>query len=241
MSSNTPTSEQIHILEKRWKKFENRYAPTPIDWTEPQKAAYLQKVFTTPKEILPVEIEVYRKTLFQITKEMGIKINKHNQFLYREACYFFSRNPGGKWTLNKGLFLYGGCGTGKTTFFQAIQRTYTLLQVPFAINNMPRICAGMLAEGKTDIMRFAKEQRVLDDAGAESAKIMSYGNAVHILPDLLMLRYEEFQKNQTLTHITTNLTPADLKNRAGMDERVLSRMNEMFTIVHLPGPDHRKQ
>ena len=70
----------------------------------------------------------------------------------------------------------------------------------------------------------------IEDMGREPAEILEFGNTASPVIDLLEYRYD----NQLFTFITTNLTPAQIREKYG--NRIADRFNEMMeTIVFKNG------
>ena len=67
-----------------------------------------------------------------------------------------------------------------------------------------------------------------DDLGAEK-QIKHFGNDCNVMAEILMSRYEQFIENNTVTHITTNLSASELENYYG--NRVRSRLRNMFNLI----------
>lgn len=131
---------------------------------------------------------------------------------------------------NKGIFVYGNTGVGKTHFCHAIANTK---KVP--VENFIEL----LGEFKDYIQRGCYHERIksmcdsdyliIDDVGAEKTS-----EWVHeFFYTVINKRYENMKR----TVITTNLQLDAFKERYG--DRILSRLAEMCVVVELQGEDLR--
>ncbi|SNB23898.1 conserved hypothetical protein [Flavobacterium psychrophilum] len=67
-----------------------------------------------------------------------------------------------------------------------------------------------------------------DDLGTEK-QIKHFGNDCNVMAEILISRYEQFIENNSVTHITTNLSASELENYYG--NRVRSRLRNMFNLI----------
>ena len=65
----------------------------------------------------------------------------------------------------------------------------------------------------------------IEDMGREASEVMSYGNILSPVADIVEQRYAD----QLFTIITTNLTPEQIKERYG--GRVADRFREMLEVI----------
>ena len=75
---------------------------------------------------------------------------------------------------------------------------------------------------------------IVDDLGTEPREVMEFGNVYTPLIDLITRRYEE----QLYTIFTTNLTPAQLKEKYG--KRIVDSLNEMVKKVVFENESYRR-
>ena len=133
-----------------------------------------------------------------------------------------------------GLIMFGNCGTGKTFFFSAIGKARTAhgMEAPLVYPLMDTV-GRKVDEVREWFIAAERHEVVLDDIGAEPT-FNEYGNRWDILPWLLEMRLAASGR----THFTTNLKPAELRNRYGV--RVVDRLNEMAAQVTLDGKSNRR-
>ena len=215
------TLEELRQAFLNWKE---RHRPAPVMTvaeTEAQRR-YFEAVNNPAATVWPVPVDLFKANVWGWLQTQG-----------------FTAGSEGELSLDKGIFLYGGCGVGKTTIMRAMQKARAMFRRPLAMTNLPVYCSEVLAGDADPLTALTAKERIYDDAGAETAKIMQYGNARHIFPELIMIGYERLKRDGIMMHLTTNLAPSEIITRTGVDERVRSRLNEMFNIVLLDGVDNR--
>ena|SRR3990167_5026003 len=130
---------------------------------------------------------------------------------------------------DKGLFIYGDTGTGKTYILHALGRgkggveNFVELLVEFR-DDMQK---GFYHEKLVD---FTKQDYLfIDDIGSEKTSEF----VIEFLYMVVNKRYENMKR----TVFATNLTLEDFKTRYG--DRILSRIAEMCVLLELKGEDKR--
>ncbi len=133
-----------------------------------------------------------------------------------------------------GMLMCGQCGNGKSTLVKAFQRILNQANLRDEYNNshygiviidskeLVNLRLNNYAEWQTLIQR---EMLAVDDLGTESIEINQYGNIITPLIDLLTKRYDK----QLFTLVTTNLKPAEIRERYG--DRIADRLNEMMVKI----------
>ncbi|MDE5659303.1 MAG: hypothetical protein K2I28_00230 [Muribaculaceae bacterium] len=148
----------------------------------------------------------------------------------------------------RGLWLWGNIGTGKSTMLAIIRefchqyrghshemsRFYPRgdkLGSPywFAINNTSDICSDFATNGYSALNKYVLNGRLaLDDLGAEPRLTGNYSSLINVIQEILHRRYDYRRLN--FTHVTTNLSPDQIAEAYG--ERVADRCLEMFNFIH---------
>lgn len=133
-----------------------------------------------------------------------------------------------------GMLMCGKCGNGKSTLVKAFQRILNQANLRDEYNNshygivimyakeLVNLRLNNYAEWQTLIQR---EMLAVDDLGTEAIEINQYGNIITPLIDLLTKRYDK----QLFTLVTTNLKPAEIRERYG--DRIADRLNEMMVKI----------
>lgn len=207
-------------------------------------------------------------------KELKLKkeldIDEYNRYVIEALCYYFTNDKHfetlgveifkGKgpeqWKLDKGIFIYGDVGTGKTTIMKLFARNKRQC---FDVHSCPEVVTLFLQEGHkkdsqmdvigdvfainrpeyNDARYFYHKQvgKCFDDLGKEEVANL-YGNRRNVLAEILDARYNNrYSYGFECTHLTTNLNREKLEAMYGT--RIWSRIREMFNLIHIGGPDRR--
>lgn len=218
---------------------QNRRALTETQWSFKQTVSFM---------------EARAVTLFK----GSFKVDENNRRVYDLLALYFSNdinfinsaidygvdNP----TMEKGILLFGGYGTGKTWLMRLFGRNQRQV---FHVKNAKDIANDYEKEGQYFIDQYVEKHKnaindkdsffhryaglCIDDLGTEDVKV-NYGNRKNVIGDLIEQRYD--RKNiGVFLHATTNLDGNGLKQYYG--GRVASRIRESFNIISLFGNDRR--
>ena len=80
----------------------------------------------------------------------------------------------------------------------------------------------------------SRSMLAIDDLGKEPAEVLSFGNVLSPVVDLLEYRYQ----HQLFTAITTNLVPNELQDKYGV--RIADRFNEMLHPIVFQDVSYRQ-
>lgn len=147
---------------------------------------------------------------------------------------------------DKGFFLYGDLGRGKTMTMQAMRlymnsvcrryktEDYRLKAWMKSASELANIYA---ADGQPALIKYTGEDvnLVIDEFGREPIPANSYGTKMNVLQFILQLRYDN--RRNSVTHITTNLHPDNLEPLYG--DYVADRCKEMFNFIEFNGKSLR--
>jgi len=139
-----------------------------------------------------------------------------------------------------GILMAGVCGNGKTTLMRALRRAHLVVQARGLTDRLgmrieqAKDIAAMVRQGESYRQLLLADILAIDDLGAESSEVMSYGNVVYPVVDLLERRYDA----QRTTLATTNLTPAQVGEKYGT--RLADRLQEAFTIITFQNQSFRQ-
>jgi DNA replication protein DnaC len=140
----------------------------------------------------------------------------------------------------RGLWIYGNVGTGKTTLAMLVSKAALDAGRSVAIYSLPRLLAEIRATfeagGDGSYVSFldrlaAVDLLHVDDVGAEKT-------SEWVLEQLYAIVNARYEEERSIV-ITTNLERDELAGQ--INERTVSRLEEMCTVVPLFGEDARKQ
>jgi predicted ATPase len=186
------------------------------------------------------------------------KLDEHNKAIFNLLCYYFSEdrqfvsmasnmginNP----SLDKGIFLTGNFGVGKTVFMELFKKNkrqvfhqVTTKEVALHYQHTGEYkdeYVDKFTNAFEDISVFGQRYAGIcfEDLGTEDAK-NSFGNKANVIGDILEIRYARGNVGVWM-HATTNLTAQQVGEYYGA--RVQSRLREVMNFIELPGADRRK-
>jgi len=152
-------------------------------------------------------------------------------------------------SLNKGILLVGGIGTGKTILMKAIKKysgeilranSFQSFQASEIIDNVNISGVKYLEE----FGHLLNERKIanpitcyIDDICSKNEKIKNFGTEINVIEQLISLRYNIFSRYNKLTHFSTNIFPAEMDKY--YDERIIDRLIEMCNVIGLTGNSRR--
>lgn len=162
----------------------------------------------------------------------------------------------GKYDPEKGLWLWGNIGTGKSTMLEIIRDYCYIVRSPvcyrerlyprimrrepwaysFRITNASYV-AGMFAkEGYPGIEEYITTCRqAFDEVGRECIPTGYFGNMENVFQYILQRRYDI--RRGDFTHVTSNLSPDQIATVYG--DHIYDRCFEMFNFVEMSGDSWR--
>ncbi|WP_310559181.1 ATPase [Flavobacterium sp.] len=137
--------------------------------------------------------------------------------------------------LTKGILLSGPIGCGKTSIMHLI-RQFSNYKSDYKIKTCREISFEFAKHGYEALNPYThkinNQMRLtgycFDDLGAEQ-QIKHFGNDCNVMAEVLISRYEHFVENNSMTHVTTNLSATEIENHYG--NRLRSRMRNMFNVI----------
>lgn len=193
--------------------------------------------------------------LFNGKFDFSGQVSKYYQLL----CCYFSKDPGffvlavelgvDNPSFDKGIYLGGNFGVGKTWLMQLFQRNQRQV---FGVYNAKKIANDFERDGDETIGKHVELPELpindfqnflhrniglcIDDMGTEEVKSY-YGNKKNVIGSIIELRYDKGNIG-TFMHVTTNLTGEQLTGFYG--ERIASRLRKCVNIIDFIGEDLRK-
>lgn len=154
----------------------------------------------------------------------------------KELTLYFCGQPG-KLNPNKGLFIFGSVGTGKTMLIEVFQEFCERLDtLGYEIKNMRLMTNEVSKGGIKALDKYMHGMQCFDDVGAEKDTV-HYGTPISPFEELINELDTKFNKTGKVAIATSNLMPQELASR--YCERTASRCKQMFNFILLKGADKR--
>lgn len=178
----------------------------------------------------------------------GFEIRDEMKSVYSDIVRWAMMDYGGNLDPDKGLFIWGEVGTGKSTMLHIIREFCREVRpivdgnrYYFRINNVIDICAEYADEspdgGYGAIQTYINcSRQAFDELGSETNPTGRWGNFENVMQYIFQRRYDN--RFHQFTHVTTNLTPDQIAEYYGA--RIYDRFKEMFNFVALRGRTFRK-
>lgn len=219
-----------------------------ISFTPEKSMKYVPEQIMEYKEAAKVLHAALKHFIAMDRRELVINANKLK--VYRMISQYIAldrdfekENPG--FDLNKGLFIYGKIGTGKSILFNSLELIFK--KMDFFYHQFQRISCKKIvlqvdeAQKLSAINPYLKRQWMFDDLGHEKNMLKLWGNNVNVMEEIMTERYNQFIDHGTKTHVTSNLAIADPDEITLMyGDRVRDRFNQMFNFIYMGGESLRK-
>jgi DNA replication protein DnaC len=201
-------------------------------------------------EYIKIDIDRHLQVIETIGKYYcnSFKIDKNNEDTINQMLLYFTGSEKCRYELNKGIFLVGGIGTGKTLLFK-IFKIYTsslLKKNSFQSYTTMDVVENVAISGLEYLKIFSDNLQgnravpircYIDDIASSNEKVNYYGTDINVIERLLSLRYNVYQKYGVLTHVSSNKYPKTLEDI--YDSRMTDRFVEMFNVLELKGNSRR--
>jgi hypothetical protein len=158
-------------------------------------------------------------------------IDQWNVPIIKQLYLYFTNNPLCDWNLNAGLLFAGKVGCGKSLLMMAYLRISDEFSRKLTTSVHSKTLAGLMK--LTSIEDYARRPLFIDELGREESEVKDYGNVVKPVIDLFALRYEYGAR----TYATSNFNFTSLEGF--YSSFIRSRMEEMMTLVPIPGESRR--
>ena len=162
----------------------------------------------------------------------------------------------GKYDPEKGLWLWGDIGTGKSTMLQIVNDYCRMVRKPvcyrdkahprelmkdpweygFRITNASAVAGAFAKEGYPGIEGYIINCRqAFDEVGRECIPTGYFGNMENVFQYIFQRRYD--LRYGDFTHVTSNLAPEQIGEVYG--DHIYDRCIEMFNFVQMTGESWR--
>lgn len=156
-------------------------------------------------------------------------------------------NPAEGRYLDKGLFLSGTIGTGKTELMRMLNYYLKYLSSLYAYNRsiVWKFAEAFKSKGHECFIGHEIYNRYYDELALTDDKtgfpiienVNNYGDKILIGERLIMMRYNSFKERGFQSHFSTNCPPTKIREIYG--DRAFSRLTEMCNFIALTGDDRR--
>lgn len=201
-------------------------------------------------DIIPMDYEQAMKTIIKIGKSLSkngeFRIDENNEDIFKNLVKYVHNDPGFEGDLNKGIFLYGVCGVGKTLMMSAFVHYVNMMS---AVKEGFRKCMEYTAkeiaieyseEGIKILRDYCKPEILIQDLGYEGddkMEVIHFGQRVQPLAELISYRNDMMDRGLYRTHITSNLNHENIEQIYSVRE--WSRAKEMVNFIEMKGHDRR--
>ena len=159
--------------------------------------------------------------------------NENSGVLQNLVAYFIQDQANCVFSIQKGIYLYGPVGVGKTFIFQIFQLFCQAILCPTYIIKPTRKIVQNVEKAKsfTGLEKYQDGIICFDDLGKEPKTLKIYHHEESIMSTVLSDRYEAFISRGLLTHTTSNLVPSELEAEYGT--YISDRCRQLFNFVAL--------
>lgn len=201
----------------------------------------LERIKYFEKISKPVVFEKHSaEQLFEMFLNAGYKFaDDTHAAKIKNLCCYFANDERTKLDLNKGIFLIGNIGNGKTS----LMRFFSTNQLyGFRVERVIDITSDYKILGEAGVKTYANNLKVsqnlyglenygycFDDLGTEEVPAKHYGESKNVFAEIILSRYDNPLTPYNSTHATTNKDLTEIENTYG--SRVYDRMKEMFNVI----------
>lgn len=185
--------------------------------------------------------------------------NENEPEIKKIVAYFFGdpdfEQMGDNYSLNKGLFIFGNTGSGKSVIMKIMASDHFKLIRKRSVVSVLAVQNDFVDSGYAGLRKYTEgsfydyhptqfdtEKRPVeycfDDIGSEELNSKHYGNNINVMELILIKRYNFFQDHGMITHLTSNLFLEQIEKFYG--SRIESRFSELFNIICMAGKDRRR-
>lgn len=171
------------------------------------------------------------------------KIDASNKQIVSDLFNYFMGIPG-HLDLDKGLWLDGPPGTGKSTLMFVFSKFMQRLNDGFKIHICSLVSSEYASTGNIDryllnLDGYCKGpvSMCFDELGREPIPAKFFGTDLNVFQHILHIRYSLWQQRRLKTYVATNLTPDAVQDLYG--DFIRDRRKEMFNLVAVTGKSRR--
>ncbi|WP_050710496.1 hypothetical protein [Dysgonomonas sp. HGC4] len=151
----------------------------------------------------------------------------------------------GKYSLDKGLWIYGDIGTGKSSLMQIFSEYMKLEFNGFKLHICNGIANAYSVSGDLDLYTYNQHGYIgkpvwmcFDELGREAVPANHFGTKLNVMQHILHIRYSLWQSSRLKTFVTTNCDPFQIESLYG--DFIRDRIREMFNVILVEGNSRRQ-
>lgn len=165
---------------------------------------------------------------------------KENLQAIRAMFEHFGRFIEQKPTRNKGFYVWGLNGSGKSKIMAAMKQLNYPIGKPYVAGiSYHKLCKDFMQHGESVITELRQEELIIDDLGFnQEGKKKRFGNEVDLVSDIVYQRHRLFESRGYVTHFTSNFSGDSLKNN-GYSQGTVDRIFEMCYNIKWMGKSFR--
>jgi len=192
----------------------------------------------------PIDFDAARELFWHIYKrKVGDRpvLDGNLKDQIRSLILYFIGHPDSLLPHNKGIYLFGDVGVGKTGLLESLSVfTQTLSYKYFQIANVRDISFRIQRKKDTSLMdSFMTGNWCFDDLFADQEESKIYGNATDVSKVLIEQFYIHGWRQGKKIHVTSNIEPEEVQKQIS-DPRFVDRVREMMTPIELIGKSKRQ-
>lgn len=189
-------------------------------------------------------LDGYKRLFLRVARSVCTEfiVDDRNRDVIRDLFAWCMILPG-CYNPRKGLWICGSIGTGKSTMLLIIKEFCKLVRphqdgwpYSYKIIRATELCKEFAQRGYEGLDQYVESNRLaIDEVGAENLSVNHYAMNENVIQYMLQHRYD--RRHQAFTHVTTNMTEDNIRQRYG--DRIYDRCRELFNIVPFTGRSFR--
>jgi len=229
-------------IEREWAYWEKVMNPTPTPNAGPRPRIFTQEM----------EYELAKRELWKIFQERAyhISINEDRDFRWqftesdganiRNMLKWFINDPSGALPINRGLYIYGARGTGKTEVIDALRifAANNKLQKQFISSRMSDIYQAAKADKDFDPVTVNVQfDRIFDEFARFTGPVKRFGDDLDINEAIMEQREARYKSYGQLTILISNGSKEQVE--PVLSSMLFDRVRSFTSDVHFEGESKR--